>query len=162
MSTKKKWLDLSSFGAQLVVTPKTDLRNQAAIIKIKDVELLEKKLNTSLNSFLTGLKQTGKFVYITNEQNNDLSFMYKSSQDSLSLADIKSVFPYDSKNDLIEMDMSDIYLQNPMSSAEKTSGNPYLNSIIKSPLCFTKQNSKNRLPQIQPLWVRLNNSIKQI
>ncbi len=39
MSTKKKWLDLSSFGAQLVVTPKTDLRNQAAIIKIKDVEL---------------------------------------------------------------------------------------------------------------------------
>ncbi len=28
-------------------------------------------------------------------------------------------FPYDSKNDLIEMDMSDIYLQNPMSSAEK-------------------------------------------
>lgn len=119
MSTKKKWLDLSSFGAQLVVTPKTDLRNQAAIIKIKDVELLEKKLNTSLNSFLTGLKQTGKFVYITNEQNNDLSFMYKSSQDSLSLADIKSVFPYDSKNDLIEMDMSDIYLQNPMSSAEK-------------------------------------------
>ena len=79
MSTKKKWLDLSSFGAQLVVTPKTDLRNQAAIIKIKDVELLEKKLNTSLNSFLTGLKQTGKFVYITNEQNNDLSFMYKLS-----------------------------------------------------------------------------------
>ena len=76
MSTKKKWLDLSSFGAQLVVTPKTDLRNQAAIIKIKDVELLEKKLNTSLNSFLTGLKQTVKFVYITNEQNNDLSFMY--------------------------------------------------------------------------------------
>ncbi|MFH3675742.1 hypothetical protein WAH59_21485, partial [Acinetobacter baumannii] len=86
--------------------PKTDLRNQAAIIKIKDVQLLEKKLNTSLNSFLTGLKKPGKFVYITNEQNNDLSFMYKSSQDSLSLADIKSVFPYDSKNDLIEMDMS--------------------------------------------------------
>ena len=57
MSTKKKWLDLSSFGAQLVVTPKTDLRNQAAIIKIKDVELLEKKLNTSLNSFLTGLNR---------------------------------------------------------------------------------------------------------
>lgn len=59
MSTKKKWLDLSSFGAQLVVTPKTDLRNQAAIIKIKDVELLEKVehiLKQLLNRFKTDWK----------------------------------------------------------------------------------------------------------
>jgi hypothetical protein len=60
MSTKKKWLDLSSFGAQLVVTPKTDLRNQAAIIKIKDVELLEKKVEHILKQLLNRFKTDWK------------------------------------------------------------------------------------------------------
>ncbi|WP_411691080.1 LPD1 domain-containing protein [Acinetobacter gandensis] len=119
MSVQKKWLDLSRFGAQLVVTPKTDIRSQVALIKITDPKLLETSLNKPLNTFLRSLKESNKFIFVNNEYSDELSFMYKPSNENLSLTDIKAFFPYDKNNDLVAMDLSDIYLNNPMSSAEK-------------------------------------------
>lgn len=60
------------------------------------------------------------------------------------------------------MDMSDIYLQNPMSSAEKNQWQSLFELNNQKSVVLYQAKQQNRLPQIQPLWVRLNNSIKQI
>lgn len=119
MSVQKKWLDLSRFGAKLIVTPKTDIRNQVALIQITDPKQLESSLNKPINDFLSLLQNSNKFVYVNNEHSDVLTFMYKSSNENLSLSDIKEFFPFDKNKDMVEMDLSEIYLTNPMTLAEK-------------------------------------------
>ena len=118
MSSTKNWLNLSRFGLKLVVTPKTEIRSQVALIQVKDQKLLEKTLNQPLITFLQKLKNSNKFAFVHNEHSAELTFMYK-SKGNLSLADIKEIVPYNKEIDFVEMDVADIYLQNPMSAAEK-------------------------------------------
>ncbi|HCA5182279.1 TPA: hypothetical protein MW242_001884 [Acinetobacter baumannii] len=118
MSTKKKWLDLNNFGAKLLVVPKSEIRDQVAVIQIYDTKKLESTLKTSINEFLEKLRQTNNFEYIHNENDSKLNFMYKGENGQISIANIKTIFPIKNE-DIKEIELDEIYLVNPMNDIQK-------------------------------------------
>lgn len=125
----KKWIDLSAFGIQAVVSSATNQRDRAGMLVVNNSELFMKATGIHIDSFLKNAQSKGAIFIESEYLDSKPTFLLDPKRHSFNIALVKQLIPGVNSTHLREMEEHEIYI-NHANQADKL--NNWVNIISQN------------------------------